>query len=57
MTAEMVGQMSIPTAKALRDKLDATPANELPGAEQLGAMRALGAYRMFRSLLTARIDG
>ena len=50
-----VASMSIYTASALRDKLDATPAKELPGSEVLTPMRALSAYRVFRALLTARI--
>ena len=57
MAAELVSQMSVATASNLRDKLDKTPAKELPGGEHLGAMRALRAYRVFRSLLTARING
>ena len=57
MTAELVTTMSVATANDLRDKLDKAPAKELPGAEHLGAMRALRAYRVFRPLLTARING
>ena len=55
MTAELVAKMSVATATNLRDKLDKAPAKELPGADHLGSMRALRAYRVFRPLLTARI--
>ena len=48
--------MTVEDARAERDRLDKTPANELPGASTIGAMKALKAYRMYRTFLTARIN-
>ena len=53
---QMVAKMSAFTAKDVRNKLDETPANELPGADAVGATAARNAYRVYRSLLTARIE-
>ena len=55
-TEEMVAKMSAYTARALRDKLDQTPANELPGADAVGPMRALRSYRVFMTLPAYRPD-
>ena len=54
--AEQVAQMTPEQALAMRDRLDKTPARDLPGADEIGPMRALRAYFAMRPLLTARVN-
>ena len=55
-TAEQIAKMTPAEALALRNRMDKTPANQLPGAHAVGATRARRAYALARTLLTARID-
>lgn len=55
MTATFVARMTPAEAEALRDSLDGTSIRYLPGASDVGIARAVAAYNVFRSLLTAKI--
>ena len=51
-----VARMTVEEASNLRNQLDKTPAKDLPGAAETSPMQALKTYKVFRALLTARIQ-
>lgn len=52
--AQRVGRMAPAAAKQLRERLDGTPFKDLPGANEVGPMRALAAYKILRPMLIAK---